>query len=132
MSRVDVLIAHIDRVLAECEASNLVELTRWQEEVVRAAYAVPDPALRIVEPGPRRPRPGIILGAVASEPIVDEVALFSRGACGNEAPRIVPGSQRVWCELAHGHPGWHQRGEQKWNRLGWWRRQVERARGWFR
>jgi len=36
------------------------------------------------------------------------------GICGNRAPQISPDGQPGWCELRHGHSGWHGQGEQHW------------------
>lgn len=55
------------------------------------------------------------LPTLASGPAAAMLDLGAVGMCGDEAPRVIPGGERAWCELAHGHPGWHQRGEQRWS-----------------
>src|SRR6476469_1685201 len=140
MSRVDVLIMHIDRVLAECDARALpplasgpaaavldlteqagLTLTPWQESTVRAMYADQDVELstrarQMVNP-PSRPHRLSRRGPSADQVIVDELVDWDKqaGMCGNEAPRVVPGGERTWCELAHGHAGWHRCGGQSWS-----------------
>lgn len=96
MTRVDVLLLQIEQTLAECDARRLppltsepaaamldvaeqagLELTPWQESLVRSMYADPDVARRIADPPVLPHRPATVLGYSAGEPIVDEVQAFS-------------------------------------------------------